>query len=318
MLFLLSWLFSQQQDTLPTVAIIDFPAIGISQLEADSLTKRFRDIVKNKGVAELMEKEQMIEIVNKDGVQPIGCSSEWCAVELGKLLHVQSVVVGYIKKEKDRHTIRALLVATETGKSENIQELEYVGDVKSLDVEIEVLAYELFDLTVPPDLLEKHQQIVELSLELQGITAVRKRIGATIRSLVFPGLGQIYLDKKFLGFGWMLTELALGGFIYYNYTSYKKSYDESISFLELYRNETDVDLIAEYKSGIQRSYHDAETAIKQRKILTRAAIILWVGSVLHASKPLPKNEVAHKKPSIQLAYDPQSGQAQLKLTIALD
>ncbi|MEE9166397.1 MAG: DUF5683 domain-containing protein [Candidatus Neomarinimicrobiota bacterium] len=310
--------FLPAQDAQNLVAVINFPALGISQLEVDSLTNRFRDTVEGSGDVPLMEKERMMEILNKESIQPKGCSSVWCAVELGEQLGVARVVIGFIQKEENRYALRAQLVSVGTGNLENSRESEYVGAEKSLGTEIEVLAYELFDLAIPPVLLEKHQRIVELSMELQGITAIRKKIGATLRSLIIPGLGQIYLDKKLWGFGWILTELALGGFIYSSYSSYQEAYDRTIDFLELYGSETDVDMIAEYRSEIQQSYHEAEMAVEQRKILTRVATILWAGNVLHAYLSAPKHESAHNNPSIKFAYDPQSRQTQLMLTIALD
>ena len=66
--FLLSS-FLLSQDFRQTVAVIDFDASGISQLEATSLTNRFHTAVGDVGVMRLVERGMMEEVLQEQGFQ---------------------------------------------------------------------------------------------------------------------------------------------------------------------------------------------------------------------------------------------------------
>ena len=82
----------------------------------------------------------------------------------------------------------------------------------------------------------------------------KTRFGAMMRSMFFPGLGQFYSERKLWGWGWIVSELAVGGAIYMFGTEYQTAYDDYNSYIGLYQNETDVDLIREYKDQAQISH----------------------------------------------------------------
>ena len=84
------------QDSSQTVAVIDFDASGISQLGATSLTNRFRTAVGDVGAMRLVERGMMEEVLQEQGFQQTGCTSEECAVEVGQLLGVQNMIGGSI------------------------------------------------------------------------------------------------------------------------------------------------------------------------------------------------------------------------------
>lgn len=89
---LTSPIFSQQGEALPTVAVLDFEARGISMVEAQSLTDRFRSSTGNTGAVRLVERGMMEEVLQEQGFQQTGCISEECVVEVGQLLGVESIV----------------------------------------------------------------------------------------------------------------------------------------------------------------------------------------------------------------------------------
>ena len=70
------------QDSSQTVAVIDFDPSGISQLEATSLTNRFRTAVGDVGVMRLVERGMMEEVLQEQGFQQTGCTSEDGAAEV--------------------------------------------------------------------------------------------------------------------------------------------------------------------------------------------------------------------------------------------
>ncbi|HHZ79814.1 MAG TPA: hypothetical protein EYN68_07915 [Candidatus Marinimicrobia bacterium] len=119
LLAILLLLFSlvSAQDFRQTVAVIDFDASGISQLEATSLTNRFRTAVGDVGVMRLVKRGMMEEVLQEQGFQQTGCTSEECAVEVGQLLGVQNMIGGSIGRVGDTFTIDARMISVQSGVS---------------------------------------------------------------------------------------------------------------------------------------------------------------------------------------------------------
>ena len=119
LLAILLLLFSlvSAQDFRQTVAVIDFDASGISQLEATSLTNRFRTAVGDVGVMRLVKRGMMEEVLQEQGFQQTGCTSEECAGEEGQLLGVQNMIGGSIGRVGDTFTIDARMISVQSGVS---------------------------------------------------------------------------------------------------------------------------------------------------------------------------------------------------------
>ena len=119
LLAILLLLFSlvSAQDFRQTVAVIDFDASGISQLEATSLTNRFRTAVGDVGAMRLVKRGMMEEVLQEQGFQQTGCTSEECAVEVGQLLGVQNMIGGSIGRVGDTFTIDARMISVQSGVS---------------------------------------------------------------------------------------------------------------------------------------------------------------------------------------------------------
>ena len=141
------------QDGAITVAVLDLEGRGISELEAQTLTDRFRTSLGNTGAVRLVERNLMEEILTEQGFQQTGCTSDECAVEVGQLLGVQYMVSGAIGKIGDTYTIDAKLVSVETGIVKRTRDVTYVGKVDGLIIEIEILGYEIMDLQPTAELL---------------------------------------------------------------------------------------------------------------------------------------------------------------------
>ena len=321
-LFLILLLFSSflsAQESLPTVAVIDFEGRGIAQLEAQTLTDRFRSSINNTGAVRLVERNMMEEVLQEQGFQQAGCTSDECAIEVGQLLGVQNMIGGAIGKVGNTFTIDLRMIAVETGTAIRTQNVSYAGMVDGLIVEIEVLAYKIMEMEPPQDVLERRRTgmpVVTAPLALK----VKTRAGAMMRSLVFPGFGQFYSERKVWGFGWILGEVIVAGVIYTNYTTYQTAYDDYKRFKDLYNSETDVVRIAEYKNQARESHDNMDMAYDQIKVFSIAAGGIWMANVLHALIVGPKRQSSnvYKEPALSLVYDPDTHLTQLRWTFALD
>jgi hypothetical protein len=313
----LSFLFSSllySQDFRQTVAVIDFDASGISQLEATSLTNRFRTAVGDVGAMRLVERGMMEEVLQEQGFQQTGCTSEECAVEVGQLLGVQNMIGGSIGRVGETFTLDVRMISVQSGISLMTKQKTYAGKIDGLIIEVEVLAYELYGTTVPDELEARRIAGVPVA---QGVPQ-KTRMGAVIRSMAVPGLGQFYSGSKLFGTGFLVGELAVAGLFYTTYTAYQTATDDYNGFQALYDTERDPELISELSGNILQSLDDIESNKALMDQLSTAAIGLWAINVAHAFILKPDNGTAHKEPVIKLAYDPTTQSHQLRFTIDLD
>ena len=314
----LSFLFSSllySQDFRQTVAVIDFDASGISQLEATSLTNRFRTAVGDVGAMRLVERGMMEEVLQEQGFQQTGCTSEECAVEVGQLLGVQNMIGGSIGRVGETFTLDVRMISVQSGISLMTKQKTYAGKIDGLIIEVEVLAYELYGTTVPDEL--EARRIAGVPVAAVAV-AQKTRMGAVIRSMAVPGLGQFYSGSKLFGTGFLVGELAVAGLFYTTYTAYQTATDDYNGFQALYDTERDPELISELSGNILQSLDDIESNKALMDQLSTAAIGLWAINVAHAFILKPDNGTAHKEPVIKLAYDPTTQSHQLRFTIDLD
>ena len=314
----LSFLFSSllySQDFRQTVAVIDFDASGISQLEATSLTNRFRTAVGDVGAMRLVERGMMEEVLQEQGFQQTGCTSEECAVEVGQLLGVQNMIGGSIGRVGETFTLDVRMISVQSGISLMTKQKTYAGKIDGLIIEVEVLAYELYGTTVPDELEARRKTGVPVAAVA---VAQKTRMGAVIRSMAVPGLGQFYSGSKLFGTGFLVGELAVAGLFYTTYTAYQTATDDYNGFQSLYDSERDPESISELRGNILQSLDDIESNKALMDQLSTAAIGLWAINVAHAFLLKPDNDTAQKEPPIKLAYDRTTRAHQLRFTIDLD
>ena len=138
-----------------TVAILDFEGRGISQMEAATLTDRLMSEMVSTNAVIMVERNQMNEILEEQGLQQAGCTSAECAAEVGALLGVQNMVSGSFGKLGNTYTVDAKMFSVETGATMRSSSKTHKGEVDGLLTIIEIVAWELVGLQAPADLLAK-------------------------------------------------------------------------------------------------------------------------------------------------------------------
>ena len=138
-----------------TVAILDFEGRGISQMEAATLTDRLMSEMVSTDAVIMVERNQMNEILEEQGLQQAGCTSAECAAEVGALLGVQNMVSGSFGKLGNTYTVDAKMFSVETGATMRSSSKTHKGEVDGLLTIIEIVAWELVGLQAPADLLAK-------------------------------------------------------------------------------------------------------------------------------------------------------------------
>jgi len=177
--------------------------------------------------------------------------------------------------------------------------------------------------TVPTDAVGKTGQDPQQTITTK-YRSIRKpptktKMGAMVRSLLFPGLGQFYSNQRMWGYGWIAAEVVAGGLLIMNYSNYITAYDDYSDYHTLYANETDPVLIAHYKTQSQNRYENLESSIDDMKTIASIAGVIWIANAVHAYIVGPKSgETAYIEIPLQIAYEQNTDQFKLSISIPLD
>ena len=102
-------------ESRPTIAILDFEGLGISEQEAKVLTNRLGTHMVQLGRYQVIERGQMQQILVEQDFQLTGCTSDECAVEIGQLLGVQQMLAGSFGRSGSIYTIDMRIIDVATG-----------------------------------------------------------------------------------------------------------------------------------------------------------------------------------------------------------
>jgi len=114
------------------VAVIQLDANGISTAEARALTDRLRLEIFNYGVYEVMERDKMTRILDEMQFQLSGCTSNDCAIEVGRLVGVKKMIAGSVSKVAELYTVSIRMIDVTEGRIEAtaVEDIEgSLGDV---------------------------------------------------------------------------------------------------------------------------------------------------------------------------------------------
>jgi len=121
-------IFSQNE----TLAIIDFESNGVSKSDSKNIVSKIESEIAELGVFTLVERNQIEEILTEQGLQQSGCTTNECAVEIGKLLGTDKLLLGSIGKTGRLYTINARIVSVESGAVLKADEVSSEIDIEDL------------------------------------------------------------------------------------------------------------------------------------------------------------------------------------------
>ncbi len=119
--------------TISTViAVLDFDGKGVTNVEASALSDRLRLELFNTKRYTVVERAMMEEILEEQGFQQSGCTTDECIVEVGRLIGVEQIAGGSISKVGSTYSISARIVSVETGKILKTATYDYRGEIDDL------------------------------------------------------------------------------------------------------------------------------------------------------------------------------------------
>ena len=154
-LFLVFSILSAQQEE--AVAVLDLEGGGISLIEAASLTDRLRTQLVQTGKVAVIERGRMEQILAEQDFQLAGCTSNECAVEVGQLLGVTSIVAGSIGKVGATFSIDIRVIDVQTGRITRTISRDYRGAIDGLLAEMTPIASELIGREVAPVVVKQRE-----------------------------------------------------------------------------------------------------------------------------------------------------------------
>ena len=98
------------------VAVAEFTGKNVSQADASIVGDFLRTELVNTGLFNVMDRNNMDSVLAEQKFQNSGCTEQQCAVEMGKLLNVQQMLVGSLSKLLDIYYITVNVVDVKTGK----------------------------------------------------------------------------------------------------------------------------------------------------------------------------------------------------------
>ena len=109
-------IFAEAEPGPISVAVLPFSGHGVDSISALVVSDALSDELMRTGQVQVMERSQIKSILNEQGFQQSGaCDGSECAVQTGRILSVQDIVVGTIGKLGDSYSLSVRLVNVETG-----------------------------------------------------------------------------------------------------------------------------------------------------------------------------------------------------------
>ncbi len=99
----------------PAIAIQDFNAQGVSSSEAAFISDFFRSALVSLKAFRVIDRANMERILAEQGFQQTGCTTQECAVRMGRLLNVKNIVSGNFGKLGELYQMTVKVVNVESG-----------------------------------------------------------------------------------------------------------------------------------------------------------------------------------------------------------
>jgi TolB-like protein len=98
------------------VAVTALQARGVAESDAAVFTETLADVLLRSGKVRVMERSQMDKILAEQGFQQAGaCDTAECAVQMGRLLGIERIVVGSVGKVGETYSLSVRMVDVGTG-----------------------------------------------------------------------------------------------------------------------------------------------------------------------------------------------------------
>lgn len=139
----------------PRIAIIPLNPIGVSKAEAQTMTGLLETGLVKADVYEIIEQSSMKDVLGAQEYSLSDCTDEACAIQFGKLLSAEQIVLGQISKIGGLYIVNVKMIDVQTGRNLRADKID-ASSAEELTKLMDLLAYKLAGLT----LQEGTQQVI--------------------------------------------------------------------------------------------------------------------------------------------------------------
>ncbi|MEC8915510.1 MAG: DUF5683 domain-containing protein [Candidatus Neomarinimicrobiota bacterium] len=315
----------------PTIAVVDFHNQGISLAAGQTLTERFRLTLSmyTPYSVEASGIENRFNILNKISRNYSTCTSIDCAVNVGKLLNVDRIVMGNVSRESNQYTLSAELISVQMEEIIRSRTLEYVGELDGIHDYVDTLVTKLFYDELNPILYASRFLVTSdgLALRQTSFPQLESKIDlelernevlwAMLYSAALPGSGQVYSKRVVIGRRIIGGWATLGGLMVYNYYQYSTSKKEADRLYASYGQSLIPEDLLAYRPKIQRYGRRIDRANRNMRIIRNFSVIYWLGNMWHTWQVAPR-KIEIEPSSILLTMDPVLNEIGFVLSVALN
>ncbi len=194
------------------LAVMDLNAKGkVSKVTANAISDLLRSDIVDTARFVIVERNQMEAIFKEQGLQMAGCTENSCAVEIGKLVSANKIILGEVNQLNNNLMITVRVVDVSKGVAE-FSTSEKTENINEIDKTVKRL-------------------VDKLTLRMTGKRPVEnyeRPAGYYLRGFV-PGWAQIYAGNATKGWcyaGVSLLSAAYMGWAINDYLGKKKKYDD--------------------------------------------------------------------------------------------
>jgi hypothetical protein len=145
-----------KKDSKEAIAVVEFEGQNVSSMDAAVVSGFLRTSLVNLNVYRVVDRQNMESVLAEQGFQMTGCTTEECAVKIGKLLNVQKIIIGSLSKLMGVFYITGNIVNVETGEITVSKRVKCLSGEDIADA-VDLLAKQL----VYPDKYEGAEQPVK-------------------------------------------------------------------------------------------------------------------------------------------------------------
>ena len=305
------------------LSVLRFEGWSISEPLTEFLTEELRQTIRDLEIFQVQDSglTYEIDIFYPKRKDYWACWSKECAIDLGKRLNVNYVMAGNIQeKGKNEFLISGRLFSIDMQTMVNEFEFNSSGLTDSLLLEMKKMAYNISGLPIPDTLSVGTDTTEVLSTgdidrkrQWFKLPQIPTKIKALMMSTALPGSGQIWVRRKYPGYGFMGTEATLGIAALVSYIQYDKAWGGFEESYNSYKNGTDPRLLEMLRPRVIQYAADTRKYNSLMRNIRNIAASIWIVNMVHAYLIAPSDDYFDGEYFFDLEYNPDVNQVQFNI-----
>jgi len=179
------------------VAVLDLKPEAVPTVISNAITSIVRTEMVNTGYFTVVERDRMDAILREQGFQSTGCTDSSCAVQVGRLLSAEKILIGEVSKVAGTIIMVVRIVDVEKGIA------EFAANEKTRSIDDIDLAGKRLTEKLVRNIYDQHHDTFRAPVK-------RKTMAGYYWRGVVPGWGQLYADRDTRGYGYLGSFLIAG------------------------------------------------------------------------------------------------------------